>query len=110
MVYVRLPVVKGHQQSLCQLWYLQYAVIMPTINCYGRRSSSSSPFCSGCCIVFLPRVPPEYYIMTAMFALLVKVHHNILVSPLEMLHANWESYGSGAVGKCAGLQMLGVPG
>jgi hypothetical protein len=34
-----------------------------------------------------------------MFALLVKAHHTILVSPLEMLHADWQSYGSGAVGK-----------
>jgi G3E family GTPase len=34
----------------------------------------------------------------AMFALFVKAHHTILVSPLEMLHADWQPYGSGAVG------------
>jgi hypothetical protein len=44
-----------------------------------------------------------------MFALLVKAHHTILVSPLEMLHADWQSYGSGAVGKCAVVPTLGSP-
>jgi hypothetical protein len=39
--------------------------------------------------------------VTVMFAILVKAHHTILVSPLESLHADWQQYGSGAVGELA---------
>jgi hypothetical protein len=35
----------------------------------------------------------------------VKAHHTILVSPLEMLHADWQPYGSGAVGLCARMSV-----
>ena len=45
-----------------------------------------------------------------MFAILVKAHHTILVSPLEMLHADWQQYGSGAVGSCALLRVSLIAG